>query len=115
MADMDKPTRSTVAGRRSKRLACKLPMESSEPPVEATEALSTLEPRRNPKRKSSQVNGPALDLPEDLLTAAYEPLTDREREEWEGWVELESDPVRSRHRYTDAADTDVCRRLSTTS
>jgi ubiquitin carboxyl-terminal hydrolase L5 len=29
----------------------------------------------------------------DLVAAAMEPLTDEERQNWPGWVELESDPV----------------------
>lgn len=72
------------------------PQNANEAVIGSDPALSQL--RRNPKRKSSKSRGPSLDLPDDLLTAAYEPLTNQEREDWEGWVELESDPVRFEHR-----------------
>lgn len=49
--------------------------------------------RRNPKRKASE---PAKQLSlasSDLLEEALRPLEPAEIEEWEGWIELESEPV----------------------
>lgn len=57
--------------------------------------------RRNPKRKVSgtadertnaQVEA-SNDLASDLLDKACSPLTPQDIEEWQGWVELESEPV----------------------
>ncbi|KJK84183.1 hypothetical protein H634G_00546 [Metarhizium anisopliae BRIP 53293] len=51
-------------------------------------------PRRNPKRKALE-NIDAPDVPHhQLLEKACSPLTSQEIEEWEGWIELESEPVR---------------------
>lgn len=49
--------------------------------------------RRNPKRKASE---PARQLgfpPSVLLNEALRPLEPADIEEWEGWIELESEPV----------------------
>lgn len=51
------------------------------------------EPRRNPKRKASEPPKRLDGLPSDLLEEALKPLTQAEIEEWEGWIELESEPV----------------------
>lgn len=55
---------------------------------------SLAEPRRNPKRKVSQQSNNNVDLPSNLLEEALRPLDTKDIEEWEGWAELESDPVR---------------------
>ncbi|KAK8922424.1 Ubiquitin carboxyl-terminal hydrolase isozyme L5 [Metarhizium anisopliae] len=50
-------------------------------------------PRRNPKRKALE-NIDAPDVPHhQLLEKACSPLTSQEIEEWEGWIELESEPA----------------------
>lgn len=57
-----------------------------------------MEPRRNPKRKAqeqAEEQAKALNIPENLLEEALAPMTPEEIQEWEGWQELESDPVRS--------------------
>lgn len=95
ISDVEKTTIPPESGRRSRRLALKTSMESPEHDAHASKASDKPEPRRNPKRKPSQVSSSSFDLPDDLLAAAYEPVTDQERDEWEGWVELESDPVRA--------------------
>jgi ubiquitin carboxyl-terminal hydrolase L5 len=41
------------------------------------------------QRRSAVPNGPILDPVEEGM----KPLTDEERQNWAGWVELESDPV----------------------
>ncbi|KAH8887071.1 cysteine proteinase, partial [Thozetella sp. PMI_491] len=46
--------------------------------------------RRNPKRKAAPE---AFDLPDDLLEKALEPMGIDEREDWQSWVEVESDPA----------------------
>lgn len=53
------------------------------------------ERRRNPKRKASEATNQLVNLKGDLLDEALTPLSSKEIEEWEGWVELESEPVRS--------------------
>ena len=59
----------------------------------AAAAASTDGARRNPKRKASE---PARQLgfpPSELLNEALRPLEPADIEEWEGWIELESEPV----------------------
>lgn len=52
------------------------------------------EPSRNPKRKASEAaNQTTTTLPDKLLDEALAPLTPRDVQEWEGWIELESEPV----------------------
>ncbi|KAF4121529.1 ubiquitin carboxyl-terminal hydrolase L5, partial [Geosmithia morbida] len=71
-------------------------------PVSALEKIATVvpseameEPRRNPKRKASEATERIADHdPWDvLLEEAHKPLTEEDLEEWEGWIELESDPA----------------------
>ncbi|KAK2612109.1 hypothetical protein QQS21_001839 [Conoideocrella luteorostrata] len=53
-------------------------------------------PRRNPKRKVAEVadaSDVAPESPEDLLGKSCSPLTQQEIEDWQGWVELESEPA----------------------
>ncbi|UKZ87454.1 uncharacterized protein TrAFT101_003252 [Trichoderma asperellum] len=62
----------------------------------STETASTgslSEPRRNPKRKAAEAARESIDLPDNLLDEALRPLTPADIEEWEGWVELESEPA----------------------
>lgn len=48
------------------------------------------EQRRNPKRKAAPE---VFDLPNDLLDKALAPMSPTELDEWDAWVELESDPA----------------------
>ena len=59
-------------------------------------AKMTAPARRNPKRKANEPSKFLSDLPSDLLSEALKPLEPNEIEEWEGWVELESEPVSHR-------------------
>ncbi|CZS85164.1 unnamed protein product [Fusarium graminearum] len=74
--------------RRSNRLASKPPQQ-----IKAIVAMS--EPRRNPKRKACE---PANEVnqrinSDELLNEALAPLSQEDIEEWEGWIELESEPA----------------------
>ncbi|KAG5769756.1 hypothetical protein H9Q72_003107 [Fusarium xylarioides] len=74
--------------RRSTRLA-------SKPPQQTTTQVAMSGPRRNPKRKASEA---ASELnhglnSDELLDEALAPLSLKDVEEWEGWVELESEPA----------------------
>lgn len=46
--------------------------------------------RKNPKRKAAPE---VFDLPDDLLDRSVAPVGSDELDEWEAWVELESDPA----------------------
>lgn len=59
-------------------------------------AIMTAPARRNPKRKANEPSKLLNDLPADLLSEALKPLEPNEIEEWDGWVELESEPVSDR-------------------
>lgn len=48
--------------------------------------------RRNPKRKAAAPPESHV-LPDNLLEEAMKPLTFEDIEEWDGWIELESEPV----------------------
>ncbi|KAG7417208.1 Ubiquitin carboxyl-terminal hydrolase ubh-4 [Fusarium oxysporum f. sp. rapae] len=74
--------------RRSNRLA-------SKPPQQTTTQATMSGPRRNPKRKASEAaNELNHRLNSDkLLDEALAPLSLKDVEEWEGWVELESEPA----------------------
>ncbi|KAG4285697.1 hypothetical protein FPRO06_06957 [Fusarium proliferatum] len=74
--------------RRSTRVA-------SKPPQQITTQVTTSGPRRNPKRKASEA---ASELnhrlnSDQLLDEALAPLSLKDVQEWEGWVELESEPA----------------------
>ncbi|KAF5605163.1 ubiquitin carboxyl-terminal hydrolase isozyme L5 [Fusarium pseudocircinatum] len=74
--------------RRSTRLA-------SKPPQQTITQATMSGPRRNPKRKASEAANELnhrLDS-EQLLDEALAPLSLKDVEEWEGWVELESEPA----------------------
>lgn len=73
--------------RRSTRVASK--------PQQITTQVTTSGPRRNPKRKASEA---ASELnhrlnSDQLLDEALAPLSLKDVQEWEGWVELESEPA----------------------
>lgn len=48
------------------------------------------ETRRNPKRRAAPE---IFDIPEEILEEALKPMADGEVEDWQGWVEFESDPA----------------------
>lgn len=50
------------------------------------------EQRRNPKRKAA-APPQSHTVPDNLLDEALKPLSSEEIEEWDGWIELESEPV----------------------
>ncbi|XWW99963.1 hypothetical protein V2A60_007977 [Cordyceps javanica] len=54
--------------------------------------LATNEQRRNPKRKAAAPPQSHV-LPDDLLEEALKPLTSNDIEDWDGWIELESEPA----------------------
>lgn len=49
--------------------------------------------RRYPKRKAIDTAQSQVEVPDNLLETACSPLAKEEVEEWQGWVELESEPV----------------------
>lgn len=59
----------------------------------ASSKIMTEPSRQNPKRKASEPARRANGLPSDLLSEALRPLESSEIEEWDGWIELESEPV----------------------
>ncbi|RBQ75199.1 hypothetical protein FVER14953_05038 [Fusarium verticillioides] len=84
----EKSLEDTPFVRRSTRLA-------SKPPQQTTTEATMSGPRRNPKRKASEATNELnhrLDS-EQLLDEALAPLSLKDVEEWEGWVELESEPA----------------------
>ncbi|KAF9762509.1 hypothetical protein IL306_003391 [Fusarium sp. DS 682] len=74
--------------RRSNRLA-------SKPPLQTTTQVSMNGPRRNPKRKASEAANELNHRIESdqLLDEALAPLSLKDIEDWEGWIELESEPA----------------------
>lgn len=48
--------------------------------------------RRNPKRKAAALPQSHVQ-PDDLLEEALKPLSTEEIELWDGWIEIESEPV----------------------
>ncbi|KAL7917012.1 cysteine proteinase [Trichoderma austrokoningii] len=61
--------------------------------AETASTSSLSEPRRNPKRKAAVAARESINLLDNLLDEALRPLTPADVEEWEGWVELESEPA----------------------
>ncbi|CAM1503783.1 Fc.00g013740.m01.CDS01 [Cosmosporella sp. VM-42] len=80
--------------RRSARLT-KTPSGVTTPASSAAKSPASMtELRRNRKRKASQpVNQQVPSIPDNLLDEALAPLTATDIEEWEGWIELESEPA----------------------
>lgn len=74
------------------------PEAEDAPPQKKARTVDEAAPRRNPKRAAHEAAEHAAKhgaaLPDDLLMEALRPLSAREIEAWEGWVELESEPVR---------------------
>lgn len=62
-------------------------------PTQTKPTPTARDTRRNPKRKATEASKILQGLPDDLLVEALRPLEPKEIEEWEGWVELESEPV----------------------
>jgi ubiquitin carboxyl-terminal hydrolase L5 len=81
-------TSITPSLRRSNRLASKPTQQTK-----ATVAMSG--PRRNPKRKASEAANEVNHRINsgELLNEALAPLSQHDIEEWEGWIELESEPA----------------------
>ncbi|KAH7157186.1 hypothetical protein EDB81DRAFT_881461 [Dactylonectria macrodidyma] len=76
--------------RRSTRLA----RLTAIPPFAVNGSATMNEPSRNPKRKASEAANQATTAPPDkLLDEALAPLTPKDVQEWEGWIELESEPA----------------------
>jgi hypothetical protein len=64
-----------------------------ESPAKGSAPSGANETRRNPKRKASETARQLSLASSDLLEEALRPLEPAEIEEWEGWIELESEPV----------------------
>lgn len=79
--------------RRSSRRAVSIAVKAPEASIETSSTSSLNERRRNPKRKAAEAATESLNLPENMLDEALRPLTTTDIEEWEGWVELESEPA----------------------
>lgn len=103
-ADNSQPDESTLAhqsARRSSRLAANSASRSPDllpsrraKKLKITVAKKTMtELRRNPKRKASEPVKHLGATPSELLQEALRPLEQKEIEEWEGWIEMESEPV----------------------
>lgn len=81
--------------RSSRQTAATAEVKTREVSAESASTSSLSEPRRNPKRKAAEAARESINLPDNLLDEALRPLTPADIEEWEGWVELESEPVSS--------------------
>ena len=77
------------------------PTLKSSPPIDTNPdaALESTPSKRDGPRKIAEPS-PVAD---DPMIEAMKPLTDEERQDWKGWVELESNPVRLySERYIDS-------------
>jgi ubiquitin carboxyl-terminal hydrolase L5 len=83
--------------RSSRQTAATTVAKTREVSAETASTGSLSEPRRNPKRKAAEVARESINLPDNLLDEALRPLTPTDIEEWDGWVELESEPVSIAH------------------
>ena len=101
-AQPDESNSTSQPLRRSSRRAAKLARLSPDPSPPARAAKKSppvnndktmTESRRNPKRKASESSKHLDGMPADLLQEALRPLDQKEIEEWDGWIELESEPV----------------------
>ncbi|PTB62444.1 cysteine proteinase [Trichoderma citrinoviride] len=79
--------------RSSRRATSTIVVKAPEASADSSSTSSLNEPRRNPKRKAAEAATEALNLPDNLLDEALRPLTAADVEEWDGWVELESEPA----------------------
>ncbi|KAF5677217.1 ubiquitin carboxyl-terminal hydrolase isozyme l5 [Fusarium heterosporum] len=82
------PPADALSLRRSNRLA-------SKPLLRRVAPITMSGPRRNPKRKAAEAASEVNHLinSDNLLGEALSPLSQEDIEEWEGWVELESEPA----------------------
>ncbi|OBS22162.1 hypothetical protein FPOA_08498 [Fusarium poae] len=85
----DENTSIAPSLRRSNRLASKT--------LQQTKAIVAMSgPRRNPKRKACEAADEVnhrINSGDELLNEALAPLSQEDIEEWEGWIELESEPA----------------------
>lgn len=79
--------------RSSRQTAATAVVKTREVSAETASTSGLSEPRRNPKRKAAEAARESISLPDNLLDEALRPLSPADIEEWEGWVELESEPV----------------------
>lgn len=63
---------------------------SQSPTLQKSRDKAGDEVRRNPKRKAAPVD---YELPDELLGTTMQPSEPAELDEWEGWIEVESDPA----------------------
>ncbi|KAF4456593.1 hypothetical protein F53441_1337 [Fusarium austroafricanum] len=84
----EEPSMGAHLVRRSSRLAFKSPVQTITP-------VTMDAPRRNPKRKASEAANEVNHRinSEELLDEALAPLSQEDIEDWEGWIELESEPA----------------------
>ncbi|KAL7932432.1 hypothetical protein V8C35DRAFT_307069 [Trichoderma chlorosporum] len=79
--------------RSSRQASSTIVVKAPEASAETSSTGSLNERRRNPKRKAAEAATESLNLPDNMLDEALRPLTSTDIEEWEGWVELESEPA----------------------
>ncbi|RFU74667.1 ubiquitin carboxyl-terminal hydrolase isozyme l5 [Trichoderma arundinaceum] len=91
--DSDSAASERPLRRSSRQTASTIVVKAPEPAAETSSTSSLSEPRRNPKRKAAEAAIESLSLPDNLLDEALRPLTSADVEEWEGWIELESEPA----------------------
>lgn len=91
--DGDNEAPETPLRRSSRQTPASAADKTREASAETASTSSLSEPRRNPKRKAAEVARESINLPDNLLDEALRPLTPTDIEEWDGWVELESEPV----------------------
>ena len=85
--------KEAVPQRRSARLSNRMSNGATLSKSTSESSSTMAETRRNPKRKASEAAKNVHNLPENLLDEALAPLSIKDIEEWEGWIELESEPV----------------------
>ncbi|KAM0511564.1 hypothetical protein ACHAPE_009714 [Trichoderma viride] len=89
----DNESPETPLRRSSRQTLASAVDKTREASAETASTSSLSEPRRNTKRKAVEVARESINLPDNLLDEALRPLTLTDIEEWEGWVELESEPA----------------------
>jgi len=62
---------------------------------DVAEEQASKTPRRTPKRKAAAVSmkKDIADIPDNMLEDSLRPMTKEELDEWDGWIEIESEPV----------------------